>query len=182
MESYNKIFEDLVYSTPQDSVERLYGMLAYAEYKIDKHEWMSTHPNHSKEELKAFLSHYTKRTLDKYRSDAAQAFAGFGEDYAQKLITEEIIEIQKKEGTLEALKSLEARLNQEIKTTKVHYSIPVLQGVIASAIFTFLLFIIALLYTLAKPDTNAGRLLQYLIAPDGYEIKLIPKPPISPKK
>lgn len=35
---YNPIFEKLVINTEEDSQKRLIGMLAYADYKLDKHE------------------------------------------------------------------------------------------------------------------------------------------------
>jgi hypothetical protein len=57
--NYNQIFEKLVINCDPNSLERLIGMLAYAEYKLDKHEWMRTNPNPYNAELDAFLSHYS---------------------------------------------------------------------------------------------------------------------------
>jgi hypothetical protein len=63
--SYNQIFEKLVVSCDEDSVERLIGMLAYAEYKLDKHDWMRSNPGASPEQVEAFLSHYNAASFEK---------------------------------------------------------------------------------------------------------------------
>ena len=62
--SYNPIFEKLVASQEENSQERLIGMLAYAKYKLDKHEWMSSNPSASASDLAAFLSHYNEPCLE----------------------------------------------------------------------------------------------------------------------
>ncbi|WP_256995300.1 hypothetical protein [Gloeomargarita lithophora] len=38
---YNPIFEKLVLQEQEDSFERVVGMLAYANYKLEKYEWYS---------------------------------------------------------------------------------------------------------------------------------------------
>lgn len=57
---YNPIFERLVLTSAKGSVEPLTGMLAYAEYKLDKCEWIQVNPDPTSEQLVAFISHYNK--------------------------------------------------------------------------------------------------------------------------
>lgn len=172
--SYNPIFEKLVVSYEENSQERLIGMLAYAEYKLDKHEWMRSNPSASPEEVAAFLSHYNERVLLKYRNDAENVLYSYAGKYAEDLLNEELEKL-KDEGLSQELKNAEDRLSTEIKATKVSFMEPIWQGIIASAIFTFLLFIIALMIRFAAPTSSVGQLLQYLLAPEDYELRVIEK-------
>jgi hypothetical protein len=164
---YNKIFEKLVVSYEENSLERLIGMLAYAEYKLDKHEWMRSNPSASPEQITAFLSHYNERVLDKYRTDAENVLYGYAGQYAEEELKDKLDKL-KDEGISKDLKGIEARITTEIKAIEVSYAKPIWQGIIASAIFTFILFIIALIVRFAAPNSSVGQLLQYFFAPDTY--------------
>lgn len=172
--SYNQIFEKLVVSYEENSQERLIGMLAYAEYKLDKHEWMRSNPNASPSEIAAFLSHYNERVLNKYRTDAENILYGYAGQYAEEVLKDQLEKL-KDEGIAKDLKGIEARLTTEIKSTEVGYMKPVWQGIIASAIFTFILFIVALIIRFAAPNSSIGQLLQYFVAPENYELRVIEK-------
>jgi hypothetical protein len=172
--NYNQIFENLVVSQEENSPERLIGMLAYAEYKLDKHEWMSSHPNASLSEKAAFLSHYSERVLGKYYTEAEYILYRYGEGYADGVV-EARIEKLKDEGISKDLKSIEARLTTEIKATQISYMKAVLQGLVASAIFTFLLFILALMIRFAAPNSGIGQIIQYLVAPENYVLRVTEK-------
>ncbi len=172
--SYNQIFEKLVVNHEENSEERLIGMLAYAEYKLDKHEWMSFNPSASASDLAAFLSHYNERVLSKYRIDAANILYGYAGLYAEELLKDQLEKL-KDEGISKDLKSIEARLTTEIKATHVSYMIPVWQGIVASAIFTFILFIIALIIRFSAPNSGIGQIVQYFVAPENYELRVIEK-------
>lgn len=172
--SHNLIFEKLVVSYEENSEKRLIGMLAYAEYKLDKYEWMRSHPNPSPSEKAAFLSHYSERVLSKYRTEAEYLLYSYGEGYADGVV-EARIEKLKHDGISKDLKSIEDRLTTKIKATHISYMIPVWQGVIASAIFTFLLFIVALIIRVSAPNSGIGQIIQYFVAPENYELRVIEK-------
>ena len=177
--SYNQIFETLVVSQEENSEERLIGILAYAEYKLDKHEWMSSHPNASPSDQTTFLSHYTERKLEKYRNDAEGFLYSYAAQYAEEVLKEQL-EKRKDEGISKDLKIIEERLTTEIKATHIGYMTPVWQGVIASAIFTSILFVIALFIRFSAPNSGIGQIIQYLVAPENYELRVIEKDKNTP--
>ena len=177
--NYNQIFEKLVVSQEENSQERLIGMLAYAEYKLDKHEWMSSHPNPSPNDLNTFLSHYNERKLNKYRIDAANILYGYAGLYAEEVLKDQLEKL-KDEAISKDLKSIEDRLTTEIKATHIRYMIPVWQGVVASAIFTFILFIFALIIRFSAPNSGIGQIIQYFVAPENYELRVIEKDKNTP--
>ncbi len=172
--SYNPIFEKLVVSHEENSEKRLIGMLAYAEYKLDKHEWMSSNPSASASDLAAFLSHYNERVLSKYCIDAANILYGYAGLYAEEVLKDQLAKL-KDEAISKDLKSIEDRLTTETKATHISYMIPVWQGVIASAIFTFILFIVALIIRVSAPNSGIGQIIQYFVAPENYEVQVIEK-------
>jgi hypothetical protein len=176
---YNQIFEKLVVNYDEDSVERLIGMLAYAEYKLDKHDWMRSNPDASFEQVAAFLSHYNERVLKKYRIDAENFLYSYAGQYSEEVLNHQLNKL-KDEGISQDLKGIEVRLNSAIKATEVSYMKPVWQGIMSSAIFTFILFIVALLIRFAAPNSGIGQLLQYFLAPDNYELRVIEKSKKTP--
>lgn len=89
-----------------------------------------------------------------------------------KIIKSSLLERLKQTKLSEELKKVNNDLTQEISKTKVNYWIPVGQSIVASCCFTVVLFILALTIRFAAPDSNAGRLLQYLFAPNEYIIEI----------
>ncbi len=173
--NYNPIFEKLVVNHKANSLERLIGMLAYAEYKLDKYEWIRSKPSASPAEIAAILGHFSsERVLDKYRTEAENVLYTYAVQYSEEELQEKLEKL-KDEGISKDLKSTEDRLTQKIKDTKQSYMTPVWQGVIASAIFTFILFIVALIIRFSAPNSGIGQLLQYLLAPENYELRVIEK-------
>jgi PHD/YefM family antitoxin component YafN of YafNO toxin-antitoxin module len=175
MKSYNQIFEKLVIQHDSVSGKRLIGMLAYAEYKLDKTEWTLQNPTSTDDQKDAFLSHVgSDRILDKYRNDAENTLIIYADGYAEKRLKEELEKLSR-EGVLKSLSETEEKLTIAIKATKVSYMKPVWQGIISSMIFTFGLFVLALIVRFASPNSSFGQLLQYFFAPENYELKVIPK-------
>lgn len=167
---YNPIFEKLVVNQERDSVERLIGMLAYAEYKLDKHEWMKQNPNASQQLLDAFLSHYSDRVLDKYRDEAQNTLYVYGEEYSQYQLKDKLL-AYKEEAVMTQVKGTEKNLTEAIeKRTSLKGAI--WAGLWSSTIFTFLLFLIALLIRFGAPDSSIGKLIQYLTSPAEYQLEL----------
>jgi len=141
---YNQIFDKLVSIYPDQSSERLIGMIAYAEYKRDKAEWMQSKPTASKIEMEAFLRSYNDRKLNEYRERASSLLLQYAAAYSKN----------KLEETLEAEKS--KQLIQEIRGAKNSYWSGIGQGVVASFIFSFLLFVIGVLFTIQSPNSGIG--------------------------
>lgn len=176
---YNNIFERLVLKHPEDSIERIAGMLAYSEYKLDKQAWFvrmedildsNTMPQKRelKGELDAFLAHYDERTLNKYVADPENLLYTFAASYAEAEIKERLSEITQN-ATLKELSNSEDRLSKQINQS---YWKPVQQSIVASIIFSFILFMFALTIRFASPDSNFGQLLQYIISPAQYSLKV----------
>ena len=176
---YNQIFEKLVVSYQENSQERLIGMLACAEYKLDKNEWMRSNPSASPSEIAAFLSHYNERVLNKYRTDAENVLYSYAGQYADEVLRDQLEKL-KDEGISKDLKNIESRLTTEIKATEISYMKPVWQSIIASAIFAFILFIVALIIRFSAPNSGVGQLLQYFLAPENYELRVIEKSKDAP--
>jgi hypothetical protein len=173
--SYNQIFEKLVTQYDSTSSERLIGMLAYAEYKLDKTNWTLVNQNPSQDKIDSFLSHAgSDRTLGNYRNIAENTLITFADEYSQKRLEEELEKLNR-EGVLKALSETEEKITIAVKATKVSYMKPVWQGIISSIIFTFGLFVLALIVRFASPNSSFGQLLQYFFAPENYELKVIPK-------
>lgn len=149
-------------------------MLAYAEYKLDKYEWMQSNPNASPQETELFLTHYTDRILNKYRIDAENVLYSYAATYAENQLNEHLSELKDK-GLSQELKNAEVSLSRSINATKVSFIQSIWQNIVASAIFGFFLFIGALFIRFAAPNSSAGQLLQYLFAPENYELRVIEK-------
>jgi hypothetical protein len=159
--NYDPVFEQLIVNATPDSIETLLGMIAYAEWKLD-------YPNSAPSQLSG-------RILSKYRKEAETILLDFAGRYADNVIKEKVQQQLNSEEFPKQLKLVESNLGEQIKANTINFWLPVWQSIVASIFFTFALFILALLIRLAAPDSNAGRLLQYLFAPDSYEIKVIPK-------
>ncbi|MFN5514964.1 MAG: hypothetical protein ACK5CA_09505 [Cyanobacteriota bacterium] len=168
---YNQIFEKLVLSTEPISENRLYGMLAYAKYKLEKNRWYKNVNSPTKEMVDAFLTSYDRERLEELVREAENTLLEFADSYANQLL-EEKLELYKQDILSQELGTLQKDLTAEINKTKLSFWLPVWQGLVASAIFTFSLFILALIIRFAAPDTSIGRLLQYLLAPDQYELQI----------
>ncbi len=167
--NYNPIFTKLVLETDQKSVERLFGMLAYAKYKLEKNRLIARFPNLSPEQLHIFLGHYDDDKLNELVEQAQDTLLGYAEEYAQSRMRSEL-DNYKNIVLSEELQKVNGELTNKISQTKVSFWLPIWQSLIASIIFTIVLFILALLVRFAAPDSNLGRLIQYLSAPDQYEL------------
>lgn len=154
---YNKIFENLVVKTDEGSLERLAGMIAYSEYKLDKHRWKCIQPNPSPEQVDTFLMQYDERRLDKYRREAYQLLLDFAGTYADEVLKDNL-EKHKEIGLSQELKALELRLSNKIKENKVSYMKPIWQSYIASWVFAISFPFFALAVWYVTPD-NVKQLL-----------------------
>lgn len=171
---YNPIFTKLVLQTDEKSVERLFGMLAYAKYKLEKNRWINRVANPSSEKLEAFLAHYDDDKLQELEDQAQDTLLGYAEEYAQARMSNELSNY-KNIVLSEELQKVNGELTRKINQTKVNFWLPIWQSIIASVMFTAALFVLALVIRFAAPDSNLGRLLQYLFAPDQYELQIIQK-------
>ena len=169
--NYNPIFEKLVVQTNVDSPERLVGMLAYAEYKLSKHEWTIENPNASQQDMASFLSYFNDRILDRHRTDAENLLYNFAGLYADDLLQDEVQKIEEKR-LLQELDEAKKHITEEINKSKTGYWKPVWQGIVASSMFTFALFVLALLIRFAAPQSSVGQLIQYLSSPNEYQLKI----------
>jgi hypothetical protein len=119
-QNYNPIFEKLVLSPDEESPERLIGMIAYADYKQDKLEWIRDNPTASPIEKEAFLKGFTDRRLDNYRENAAGHLYAYAEVYAEERLEEEL-EQEKSNQLFQEVKNNEARLTSEIQKIKTSF-------------------------------------------------------------
>ncbi|QCS48692.1 hypothetical protein FEK30_04160 [Picosynechococcus sp. PCC 11901] len=158
---YNQIFEKLVLSCDEDSSDRLIGMLAYAEYKLEKCEWVKKNLSATKTKKDAFLDSYTDRRLDKLRDEASTTLSIFAEDYAEKRLSEEL------------QTGISQQIREATKKDLWGFCWGVFQGVAASAVFSLCLFFLALSFSLAQPESNFGKIFQFLVSSDKYELQLI---------
>jgi hypothetical protein len=66
---------------------------------------------------------------------------------------------------------------KEIRSIKdkisLSFWLPVWQSIVASFIFTLILFFAALMIRFAAPNSSIGKLVQYLTAPDEYRLEII---------
>jgi hypothetical protein len=115
-----------------------------------------------------------QRVLKKYRTDAENFLYSYAGQYSEAVLKDQLDKL-KDEGISKDLKGIEARLSSEIKSTEISYMKPVWQGIVSSAIFAFILFIVALVIRFAAPNSGIGQLLQYFLAPDNYELRVIEK-------
>jgi len=168
---YNPIFTKLVLQTDQKSVERLFGMLAYAKYKLEKNRLITRFPNLSPEQLNVFLGHYDDDKLNELVEQAQDTLLGYAEEYAQSRMRSELDDY-KNIVLSEELQKVKGELTSKINQTRVGFWFPIWQSIIASVIFTAFLFVLALAIRFAAPDSSLGRLLQYLSASDQYELMI----------
>jgi len=178
--NYNPIFEKLVANSDEDSPERLVGMLAYAEYKQDKLEWIRDNPNASSLEKEAFLKSFTDRRLNNYRKNAETNLYDFAEVYAEARL-EGVLEQEKSSQVFQEIKNNETRLNIEIKKVKTGFWGSVWQGVVSSAIFTAMLFFLGLTFRFAAPNSGIGKIIQFLASPENPTSEVPQNPPIPSK-
>jgi hypothetical protein len=165
----NPIFEKLVLDHPDRTPERLIGMIAYAEYKQDKVDWIKAAPSASEEEVKAFLRIYNDRKLDECRAKAENHLLRYAGAYAKKEL-ERILEEEKSK-----------QLFQEIQRVKTSYWNAVGQGVLASLIFAIGVGLLSLIYSAARPSGGFAKVIEYLTSPD-IASTTEPKPNTSEQK
>lgn len=158
--SYNPIFEKLVVEYKETEDENyLVGMLAYADYKEEKYEWIKSHPNYSEEQLQGYLDHYYDNTLNKLRDRARNFLYNYANFYAQNVLDKE----------------LDSYKEEVVKKSKTNFWKGVWEGVVASALFTAFLSVTAIAVGGLAPNTNFGKLIKYLVSTEQYEIRLIEK-------
>ncbi len=98
---FNPFFQTLVLSTDPEHTDRLIGMLAYANYKRVKCDWVQSfrtkHKRYPKrEDRQAFIdAHNQPLGLDSLRSGAASMLYEFAEAYAEQVIETKRTELRK---------------------------------------------------------------------------------------
>ena len=156
----SSIFERLV-NQSNSKEERIFGMLAYAKYQIEKNRWLSKIPNPTSEQSAAFYAHYDDHRLDELVQNVQIIVLAYADEYAKEQLNKELDRYKKEV------------LSVELKKIKVGFWLPVWQGFLASAAFAIALFVAGVFVSLANPNSNMTRLLQFLFSPDQYELKRI---------
>lgn len=176
---YNHIFEKLVIGTELGTKERLIGMIAYADYKEEKYQWKEQYRNtHDvdtvpSEAVKTFLLSYHDGKLDKLRNDAEEMLYVFAEHYSEKsslsayedgkesTIINEIRTHNAKNYS--AIKRNNFSVAQKVSSNYDGWWVSGFKGALGSAIFTFIALVISILFSVANPDTNYGKLVQFIL-------------------
>lgn len=153
---YNHIFEKLVVETEPDSKERLIGMLAYADYKEEKYQWKEQYRLSQQvnsipaADVKNFLLAYHDGKLGKLRGDAEEVLYVFAEHYAEERATEAYN------------KALESELLSQVKAHKDGWWISGVKGALGSFFFASLAVIVSIIFSVASPESNYGKLVQFV--------------------
>lgn len=165
---YNQIFTKLVLDNQGDETKQLYGMLAYAKYKIEKNRWIKHFPSTpTEEEKQSFFRTYDDERLEELMNHAKLTIIDFAEGYSQVQLNEQL-DNYKNELLVNELDSLVDRV-------KTKFSTAVWQGIVASVGFSFFLFISAIVIQLAVPKSGFGKIVQYIFSSDKKEIIIIDK-------
>jgi hypothetical protein len=174
---YRFIWEKLVVQQSAESEERLWGMLAYAKYKLEKDRWFTKIPNPSREQIDAFHALYDDEKLNELMRSAQQILLDYAEEYAEAELQEQLGHY-KNEVLSTELQGVKSELTQEIKKTRINLTnlfLPIVQSIVASIIFAIGLFGIALLVRFLAPDSNPGQLIKFFFASEQYKLCVIDK-------
>lgn len=174
---YRFIWEKLVVQQSVESEERLWGMLAYAKYKLEKDRWFTKIPNPSREQIDAFHALYDDEKLNELMRSAQQILLDYAEEYAEAELQEQLGRY-KNEVLSTELQGVKSELTQEIKKTRINLTnlfLPIVQSIVASVIFAIGLFGIALLVRFLAPDSNPGQLIKFFFASEQYKLCVIDK-------
>ena len=174
---YRFIWEKLVVQQSVESEERLWGMLAYAKYKLEKDRWFTKIPNPSREQIDAFHALYDDEKLNELMRSAQQILLDYAEEYAEAELQEQLGRY-KNEVLSTELQGVKSELTQEIKKTRINLTnlfLPIVQSIVASIIFAIGLFGIALLVRFLAPDSNPGQLIKFFFASEQYKLCAIDK-------
>jgi hypothetical protein len=174
---YRFIWEKLVVQQSVESEERLWGMLAYAKYKLEKDRWFTKIPNPSREQIDAFHALYDDEKLNELMRSAQQILLDYAEEYAEAELQEQLGRY-KNEVLSTELQGVKSELTQEIKKTRINLTnlfLPIVQSIVASIVFAIGLFSIALLIRFAAPDSNPGQLIKFFFASEQYKLCVIDK-------
>jgi hypothetical protein len=169
---YRFIWEKLVVQQSVESEERLWGMLAYAKYKLEKDRWFTKIPNPSREQIDAFHALYDDEKLNELMRSAQQILLDYAEEYAEAELQEQLGRY-KNEVLSTELQGVKSELTQEIKKTRINLTnlfLPIVQSIVASIIFAIGLFGIALLVRFLAPDSNPGQLIKFFFASEQYKL------------
>jgi len=183
---YNPLFETLVIKTAPDSKERLIGMLAYAEYKEEKYQWKEQYRKTNSvdivpsEAVQAFLLAYHDRKLKKLRNDAEEILYVFAEHYAEG-VTKEAYKQALNDNLLKEVRIHNGKNYSGIKRSNSSVVSQLeksydgwwkagFKGALGSTIFAFGALIVSILFSVANPDTNYGRLVKFVIGQQEFLI------------
>ncbi|RJE76521.1 hypothetical protein CWB96_17955 [Pseudoalteromonas citrea] len=172
---YNPIFERLVIDSSEDSKYRLIGMLAYADYKLEKYQWKEqyrqVHGDSSvpPEVVANFLLNYHDAKLKKLLSDAEATFLSFAEHYAEQRI-DDLYDELKDDAVAKTVKSESEAIQHTIGLNSDSWGSAILKGALGSALFAVMIFVFSVLFSVAKPSSNYGKLIQFIIGGEEYVI------------
>lgn len=167
-ERYNNIFEKLVININQNDTQSFFsGMLAYAMYKQEKHEWAESYRkkhntnNIPLSDLNNFLLIYNDEYLLRLKNSAELSLIRFAELY-----TEIAIDLAKDE-----IKNIS--IIKEIKRYREGWWKAGLKSALGSIIFTFFAFFISVVISIANPDSNYSKLIHFIIGGKKFVIQQV---------
>lgn len=158
---YNPIFEKLVLNTDQDSSDRLIGMLAYAEYKLQKQEYYrSYHSEHGSCPddglVNEFVRRFNDRILEKQKKDATETLISFAEALTAKNLEENISELIDN-SIISEIKDHNSKTLSEVKSQNAKMTAFYI-NISSSLAFSFLVFIVAAAIQVRYPDSLIGKI------------------------
>ena len=174
---YNQIFSKLVLSHKEDSAEQLVGMLAYAEYKLQKQEYCQNfHEEHQvdpgEDKIAEFIRTFNERRLEQLKKEATETLISFAEALLEENVQENINKIIEESIVSEISQNNEKALKevkrQNRKLTGFFISLA------ASIAFSVFIFIGAALITINYPDSTISKIFKVLTHND-LEISLTKK-------
>ncbi|MDF4434299.1 hypothetical protein P3441_22085 [Vibrio parahaemolyticus] len=194
---YNPIFEKLVIGTSPNTKERLIGMLAYSDYKEEKYQWKEQYRSANNvdevpaQAVRDFLLAYHNGKLEKLRNDAEETLYVFASHYAEG-ISKDVYKQALNDNLLKEVRSHNNSNYSAIKKSNITVASKVqnstsdvisemkerydgwwvagFKGAFGSTIFAAVALFISILFSVANPDTNFGRLVQFIIGKQEFII------------
>lgn len=177
-QSYNPIFEKLVIDTEEDSSDRLIGILAYGEYKLNKYEYFNDF--HAKfdralkdEEEEQFLLCFNDRRLDEMRSSAETRLYAFADTY----LDEQLSSIQKDAVDNSIVRTVENIGEKALKGVKKYSGFwpSIVLSALGALLYTVVTALIILLFTVVNPDSTVAKLTRAFLTDQKIIIQTMPQ-------
>ena len=166
------LFQEFIVNTSNtpNNPEKLICYIAYAQYLHDIYDYQLNCEDANNEDVEKYRQYYIKKNKEELKKSADQLLI----DYTNTIIVKD---------TREKLEQVQQNLSSEIQKIQekrpTQYFHGVSQGIIASVIFSLLVFLLAVGIRISAPNSAIGLIVQYLTAPDLYELEIIEKKPVE---